>query len=169
VRNTSSALLLLALGGAAGCIVPVLPSSTVPPPPVPVAADLAGVEHRVHDLVNAHRGRHGLPPLERDETLSGIARRHSEDMARGRVAFGHAGFDGRSAEIRRHTSYRAIAENVAWNTQPLERTAEVAVSGWLGSEGHRRNIEGRFLRTGIGAIRAAGGGYYYTQIFLDGR
>jgi uncharacterized protein YkwD len=169
VPTALRASLLLVLGGAAGCIVPVLPSTTAAPPPAPAGARLAEVEHRVHDLVNAHRARHALPPLQWDETLSGIARRHSEDMAAGRLAFGHAGFDDRSAEIRLHVPYRALAENVAWNTQPLERTAEVAVSGWLGSEGHRRNIEGRFLRTGIGAVRAAGGGFYYTQIFLDPR
>ena len=75
-------------------------------------------------------------------------------MARGRVGFGHDGFGSRAA----HSGGKA--ENVAYN-----RTARGAVSSWLGSPGHRRNIEGSYNLTGIGIAPGRRGGYFFTQIF----
>jgi uncharacterized protein YkwD len=67
-----------------------------------------------------------------------------------------------------HTCAR-IAENVAWNDRPEDLSARVAVAGWLQSAGHRANIEGNYLSTGIGVARAPGGALYYTQIFVAPR
>jgi uncharacterized protein YkwD len=59
-----------------------------------------------------------------------------------------------------------IAENVGINDYPPSGTVRAAVSGWLGSRGHRENIEGRYDLTGVGIVRDAQGAYYYTQIFV---
>jgi uncharacterized protein YkwD len=61
---------------------------------------------------------------------------------------------------------RGIAENVGINDYPPSKTVRSAVSGWLGSRGHRENIEGRYDLTGVGIARDARGAYYYTQILV---
>lgn len=140
--------------------------------PSPTRADgrrIEALEAGVHKRVNAHRQSKGLPPLEFSERLAAIARRHSQNMATRRAAFGHAGFDGRTREIATAIGYRAIAENVGFNEEPLEKTGSAAVSGWLQSAGHRKNIEGRFDLSGVGVARDSSGRSYYTQIFVEAR
>jgi len=44
-------------------------------------------------------------------------------------------------------------------------TAREVVDGWLHSPGHKRNIEGDFIFTGIGHARDKKGDIYFTQIF----
>ena len=118
------------------------------------SASVTELELSVHRLVNEHRTAQGLKPFAFSSKISDIARVHSEDMARGRVGFGHDGFGSRAA----HSGGKA--ENVAYN-----RTARGAVSSWLGSPGHRRNIEGSYNLTGIGIAPGRRGGYLFTQIF----
>jgi uncharacterized protein YkwD len=129
-------------------------------------ADTVALERKAHELVNAHRRSRGLPPLAWDARIAEVARRHSRDMAEGRVPFGHEGFEARSEEIGRAIPLRGMAENVGLNDYPAPRTALAAVSGWIGSRGHRENIEGRYELTGVGMARDAGGAWYYTQIFV---
>jgi uncharacterized protein YkwD len=48
--------------------------------------------------------------------------------------------------------------------------ALVAVEGWMGSAGHRRNLLNRqFTSTGIGFSRARDGTWFATQIFASRR
>ena len=108
----------------------------------------------------------GLPPLAYDARIAEIARRHSEDMAAGRVPAGHDGFEARRRAIAKTIPLRGIAENVAYNDYPLSRTVTTAVSGWLGSRGHRENIEGGYETTGVGIAGDGRGTWYYTQIFV---
>ena len=44
-------------------------------------------------------------------------------------------------------------------------SAAAVVNAWLGSAGHRANIEGSATRTGVSAVKSGGGAWYYTQIF----
>jgi uncharacterized protein YkwD len=147
------------------CATLPLPASRSPNVPAP-AADVAAMEHQVHELINRHRTQRGLPPLQLDAYVSAIAREHSRDMLAGVVPFGHAGFEARGAAIAERVAYRNLAENVAWNDHPAEHTADVAVQGWLQSAGHRSNIEGTFQLTGVGIARSPAGAWYYTQIFI---
>lgn len=137
----------------------------VPPPAPPSDAEYADLEQAVHDQVNAFRAEQNLPPLTLDPRISEVARKHSEDMAAGRVEFGHAGFEGRVRSIARTIPYRSAAENVAYN-QGYSAPVEQAVEGWIDSPGHRVNMEGQFNLTGIGVTRTADGKYYFTQIFI---
>lgn len=157
--------LLVAL--LAGCVMPAVTH----PSPSPAHAgrapsEAAALERRIHDLVNGHRAARGLPPLAYDERVATIAREHSARMAAsGRL--GHEGFEGRVAAARAFLPLAAAAENVAYDgrSPPADRI----VQGWIGSAGHRRNIEGAYSLTGIGVVRTATGVHYATQIFLSSR
>jgi uncharacterized protein YkwD len=135
----------------------------MPEPPDTAAGAL---ESRTYRLVNDHRRAVGLVPLVHDVRIAAVARRHSRDMAEGRVPAGHDGFEARRREISKKIPLRGIAENVGVNDYPRSDTVRAAVSGWLESRGHRNNIEGRYDRTGVGIARDARGVYYYTQIFV---
>jgi uncharacterized protein YkwD len=155
------------LAGAA-CIPPLQRPASLPPP-YERGDELSDAEAEAHRLVNAHRVHQGLVPLTYDARLAVLAREHSESMAAGRVPFGHDGFEDRSRRIRSFIAYRRVAENVHWNDYPPERSAGIAVSGWLASARHRANIEGTFDVTGIGASRDAEGRTWFTQLFVDER
>lgn len=130
------------------------------------ASSFAALESRTFKLVNEHRRAGNLAPLAYDARIAAVARRHSEDMAAGRVPAGHEGFESRQRAISGTIPLRAIAENVGVNDYPLSETVRAAVSGWTGSRGHRENIEGRYGLTGVGIARDAAGAFYYTQIFV---
>jgi hypothetical protein len=134
--------------------------------PFPVACPEYTVEERsVHAQVNAHRLGIGKKALSWSESVAEICRRHSQDMAEGKVAFGHDGFSDRAAAIDPIIGWSSVAENVAYN-QGYADPAGSAVTGLLNSPGHRANIEGDFDTTGIGVAVTPNGRYYFTQIFV---
>lgn len=113
-------------------------------------------------LVNQHRANARKPPLLKSETMWEQANAHSCNMASGAVPFGHGGFKARAAVIRAALGGGGpAAENVAMG----QRSPAAVVGGWLGSASHRANIEGNYTRTGISAVTAGGGVWYYTQMF----
>jgi uncharacterized protein YkwD len=134
--------------------------------PAHAAAAADALESRVHRLVNEHRRKTGLAPLAYDARIADVARRHSRDMADGRVPPGHDGFEARQRRISKMMPLKAIAENVGVNDYPRSETARAAVSGWLKSRGHRENIEGGYDLTGVGIARDARGAWYFTQLFV---
>jgi uncharacterized protein YkwD len=136
----------------------------MPEPPTAAAAE--GLEASTHEHVNDHRRAMGLSPLAYNARIAAVARRHSKDMAAGRVPAGHEGFEARQREISKRIPWRGIAENVGLNDYPPSETVRAAVSGWLGSRGHRESIVGRYDVTGVGIARGARGAHYYTQIFV---
>jgi uncharacterized protein YkwD len=143
----------------------VAPSAPAGTPERPtVAAD--ALELTTYELVNEHRRSRGLAPFAYDARIAAVARRHSEDMAAGRVPAGHEGFEGRQREISKRISWKSIAENVGLNDYPPSETVRAAVSGWMASRGHRESIVGRYDVTGVGIARDARGAHYYTQIFV---
>jgi uncharacterized protein YkwD len=134
-------------------------------PTDPVDTSFGAIEQSAHAKINTYRASKGLSALEFNETIAAQARAHSADMAAGRVAFSHDGFDARVAAIAKVISVSGAAENVAFNNGFSDPASE-AVTGWLNSSGHRANIEGDYDLTGIGVARAADGAYYFTQIFV---
>jgi uncharacterized protein YkwD len=113
--------------------------------------------------INQHRREMGLPPLHLSPVLSSIARKHSVNMARGAEPFGHEGFEERiaAAWMQLHTR-GAAAENIAEGVT----SAKAVVNLWLGSKGHRKNIEGNYTLMGLGVATSANGTMYFTQVFL---
>lgn len=129
---------------------------------------LTSIEQTIHTQINDYRTKRGLPKLTIDERISNIARTHSQNMANGKVPFGHNGFSERVKVISTMIPYSAAAENVAYN-KGYSDPATKAVEGWLNSTGHRQNIEGNYNLTGIGVALNAKGEYYFTQIFIRRR
>jgi len=119
--------------------------------------------------VNQYRAGRRLPALRFDTAVARVARAHSLEMARGSVPLGHDGFTSRANAVERFVAFDEIAENVALNDYPRERTVTVAIDGWLHSVHHRENIEGKFDLTGVGIARSRNGTYYFTQVFVARR
>jgi uncharacterized protein YkwD len=138
-----------------------LPASPpAPPPPPPTSA--TAYDEQILGLVNDHRRSIGKPALAMNQVIWIEANGHSLNMASRTVAFGHDGFDARVAAIRAALgSGGSAAENVAMGYS----SAESVVNAWLGSAGHRANIEGNATRTGVSAVKSSDGVWYYTQVF----
>jgi uncharacterized protein YkwD len=119
----------------------------------------------VQDVVNRtneFRKLNGLPALVMQPALNHIARKHSEDMAKSKVPFGHDGFGQRNSLAQKAIpGIRSFAENVAYGA----RSGSEVVSMWKNSAGHRRNMVGNYKYIGIGIAKDSKGRIYYTQIF----
>jgi uncharacterized protein YkwD len=119
----------------------------------PVVADLV-------DQVNAHRGSVGCAELLWNPDVADVAQAHSEDMV-ARNFFSHTNPDGLSPFDRlaeAGISYSGAAENIAYGYP----TAEAVLAAWLGSPGHRANIENCSLTEhGVGLE-----GTHWTHLFI---
>jgi len=127
----------------------------------------AAVEEAVHERINEIRKDRDLSTLAYDESLAEIALDHSEDMAKDEY-FSHRepggdGIEERYAaagyECRVKTGegqYSTGAENIYKveadaDGESAEEIADDVVSGWMGSEGHRKNIlQSYWKNEGIG-------------------
>ena len=113
-------------------------------------------------LVNAARGKSGLPPLHNDDRLRRAARGHSADMAR-RGFTAHDDPDGVTpAERMRVEGYPDPgAENIARG----QSHPHAVMQAWMNSPGHRANIlKAEFATIGIG-VHLGTGGPWWTQNF----
>jgi len=112
------------------------------------------------ELVNDHRVSVGCEPLVWRPDVAEVARAHSQDMVE-RDFFAHTNPDGASPFDRLRLAgidYSRAAENIAYGY----RTAENVLDGWLGSPGHRANIERCALtQHGIGLV-----GTHWTHLFV---
>ena len=140
---------------------PPAPPPPAPPPPAPPSSATA-YDDEILTLINDHRRSIGKPALAKNQVIWEQANGHSRNMASGKVPFSHDGFDARIAAIRAALGPGGSgAENVAMGYS----SAAAVVNAWLGSAGHRANIEGNSTRTGVSAVKSTGGTWYYTQIF----
>jgi uncharacterized protein YkwD len=122
-----------------------------------------GMNEEVLKYTNQFRKSKHLPALEMRENLNAIARKHSEDMARGKCGFGHAGYHQRELQVQKIIKMEyGMAENVAYGAT----TAKQVVSMWKGSSGHRKNMLGNYKYIGIGTARDKHGAIDYTEIFV---
>jgi uncharacterized protein YkwD len=157
--------------------------------------DHSALEARIHELINAQREQNGQSELSYDSFLADIARGHSYDMAL-RNYFDHTDPDGKTPKargddagypcIRGYRNYYTdgIAENlyqgyrynsylpapngttVSYKWNSLEEIANQAVTGWMNSEGHRKNIlDDHFQQEGIGVAFSTDDKIYVTENF----
>jgi uncharacterized protein YkwD len=159
----------------------------------PYTISTTSLADRIHELVNIHRAAYGLSPLSTDSVLSTIALGHSTDMALNNY-FSHTDLAGEDPTSRGNaTGYTCrkdygsyytygIAENIFQNnlytsvtytngvytyewTSP-EEIAQSTVTGWMNSEGHKKNIlTTTYDREGIGIAIAADDKVYITEDF----
>ncbi|MEM9273789.1 MAG: CAP domain-containing protein [Cyanobacteria bacterium P01_F01_bin.143] len=127
--------------------------------------DLEYLEQLAYQQINQYRQSINLPPLQINNSITQQSRIHSENMAQGKTAFSHDGFEQRVDVIGTAVPYRSAAENVAYNMGYAD-PVKSAVDGWLKSPGHYKNIVGDFNLTGVGVAKNAQGEYYFTQIFV---
>lgn len=123
----------------------------------------AGIVDDVLTYTNQFRSSKGLKNLQSNQVLNRIAQQHSEDMASGKVRFGHDGFSKRNTAAQQQLAIKYFAENVAFGVT----TGEDAVNLWKNSEGHRKNMLGAYSRIGIGVATDKRGRIFYTQVFSD--
>jgi uncharacterized protein YkwD len=102
--------------------------------------------------------------LRANARLQAAAQAHAADMA-ARNYFNHVAPDGRAPAARISASgyeWRAVAENIAAG----QATPEEVVAGWLGSEGHCRNLMGSaYTELGIGLAISRAAKRYWVQDF----
>ncbi|WGK65917.1 CAP domain-containing protein [Croceiramulus getboli] len=111
-------------------------------------------------LVNEHRESMGLNALEKDIPVVNEAVKHSEYMIE-QQKISHDNFFDRADHLKDLGAAR-VSENVAFGY----KTAREVVDAWIGSEGHRRTLEGDYTHTGIGVLASTGGQTYFTHIFV---
>ena len=143
----STLTLLFVLAGGAGAASK--PARTV------AAAD--ALETKVLAELNAIRRRHGLAPVKLSKPLSAAADAHSRSMGMYGF-FAHDSRDGSAfwKRVQRYyvpRGYRtwSVGENLLWSSGTL--TAPVALTLWMKSPGHRKNIlTGSWREIGISAV-----------------
>jgi uncharacterized protein YkwD len=138
----------------------------VAPAQAQTAPTTVQLERDAFNRINAYRQAKGLPALVWNEAIATQARIHSQNMANGRVPFGHDGFAARIAATK--ITYGGAAENVAYN-QGYADPAKQAAEGWFKSPGHEINIRGNYSLSAVGVARNAQGKVYFTQLFMRPR
>ncbi len=121
------------------------------------------LEKAIFDKINQYRASKKLPKLKLDAKISKQARIHSQNMAKHHVPFSHNGFAKRVDTIS--IKYNSAAENVAFNAGYDDPAVE-AVTGWIKSPGHLKNIKGKYNMTGVGVAVNSEDEYFLTQIFI---
>ncbi len=127
-------------------------------------ADLAA---QVVTLINQYRAGKGLSQLAISSPLTASSAWKSLHMA----GYGYFAHDDPSPPVTRSAFQRAKdcgfsgttwGENIAYGYS----TAQSVVNGWLGSAGHKANIENAAFRTtGVGVAADSSGRLYWTQSF----
>jgi len=130
---------------------------------------VTSIEQQIFALINAERVKNGLTELEWNDRLAAVARLHSDDMANGKF-FSHRGSDGSMVDDRADRLglgvWRSIGENIAY-MRGFEDPAALAVSKWLESTAHRKNLLGSTWReSAVGVSVTEDGTYYMTEVFL---
>lgn len=115
------------------------------------------------DAVNAHRSELGLRTLENNDFIWQLAREHSEYMANAAANANHEGIEERYTKITEHFGIGTHGENVSSGSG----TAAQVLASWLGSVSHKETLEGNYKLTGLSAVKAEDGTWYYTQIFFN--
>lgn len=132
------------------------------------AQSMGKLEAETLQLVNTYRQQQGKPALVHDSLLYQYALQHAENMAKGRVPFGHDGFYLRIEMVQKERAVHSAAENVAYIpvSNNISQIAYEAWEGWYESPGHNANMLGDFTHTGLAAVRA-GNYYYFVQLFAS--
>lgn len=123
------------------------------------------MENQLINLVNQERISRNLQALEKNDSLTQIARPHSADMFK-KGYFAHTSPEGKNVSDRaidRGYIYLVIGENLAYAP-----SVELAHKGLMDSKGHRENIlSPEFRKIGIGIMDGGVYGLMVTQVFSN--
>jgi len=127
----------------------------------------AAFADNVYTEVNEERTRKGLEPLKRNPHLDAVAEAHGVHMVQAKF-FEHESPLGMEVAERIEAAggpdWTWVGENIAAGY----KTPEIAVSEWMRSKGHRKNILNReYVETGIGVLYDPRSpyGWYWVQVF----
>ena len=113
--------------------------------------------------INAQRAAKGLAALDASAQLGKAAQKHACDNA-GRNTMSHTGSDGSTFGTRiKKAGYRygKANENVGYGF----RDPGAMVKGWMGSDGHRKNILARGTQhIGVGLATGSDGNAYWVMV-----
>lgn len=132
--------------------------------PLQSSDQVTALETKLIRMVNDVRAKHGLQPTGMWDVLGYYARCHSQDMAAGKVKFGHGGFEQRAVGVQRYAQLDSMGENVAY-FHNVNDPLQLAVEMWMKSPDHRKNILDSYRETGIGIAFDEDGRCYITQLF----
>lgn len=145
------------------------PEPTPEPKPTPepyIPEKIPGLtadEQLMFEMVNQERVKAGVAPLKIDMRLVQSARVKSKDMIDNNY-FSHTSpvYGGFSALVRKYApDYSYIGENIAGN-----RTTAAAMTAFMNSEGHRKNIlNPKYTHMGVGIVGGGPYGKMFTQHF----
>lgn len=110
--------------------------------------------------MNQYRSSVGCPVLAWNANVAAVAQAHSQDMVV-RDFFAHTNPDGQSPFDRMAAAgitFSGAAENIAYGYA----SGDAVLAGWLGSPGHKTNIENCGLTEhGVGLS-----GTHWTHVFI---
>jgi len=148
------------------------PAPSAPrPTPGPPPPGLADLQQQLIAAVNAQREANGLAPYRADVELGEVALAHAQDMYV-RDFFSHVnpsgeGLRDRLVEVGFNASMTA-GENIQRNTQPRDKTVQVAVNWFMNSAPHRHNIlHGRHNRIGVAVVEGPPGWFTFVLVFAE--
>ena len=123
--------------------------------------DYNASELRLMDLINQYRETQGLTKLEKINYISYKSEEHNFYMMDNNVV-NHDLFQQRSQDLINLLGAHKVGENIAYNYG----SPEGALHAWLGSQGHKENIEGDYTHFGVAITTAENGRKYYTNMFI---
>ncbi len=145
--------------------------TTTTPAPTPVPAPSPGTDTNVlskADLIikyiNEERAAKGLPALTKDWKLSDIALRKSNEMVEKDYFLHTSPTYGTPFDMMKNfgITYKTAGENLAGNSD-----MKAAVTSWMNSEGHRKNIlSNSYNYIGVGVTYSKKYGYVICAMFI---
>lgn len=114
------------------------------------------------ELINKHRNSIGLERLLINEHLAYVAAQHNTYMIETK-SINHNGFPNRMEELNQLLGASSVAENIAYNYN----TPQQALTAWLRSSSHKKNIEGNYTQFGLSIkVDTTSQKKYYTNLFI---
>lgn len=149
-RLLASAVVIATL--TTGCFVGASSPSAGPP--------AGGITRQLFDLTNADRAGQGLPALQWDSQLGGLAQGWSEHMG----STGNFAHRNLNEVLSRpdYSRFQRLGENILVGT--CSTSAGEIQRTWMNSPAHRANILGSYTMIGIGAV-CTNGRLWVTQNF----
>ncbi|WDV44134.1 CAP domain-containing protein [Clostridiaceae bacterium M8S5] len=143
-----------------GTSKPVNTNTSKPSTPTNIpTGSISANEKQLFNMVNNERIKNGLKPLTLNTKLFSVAKMKSQDMQDNNYFSHTSPTFGKTYSLIKKLGipYSYAGENIA-KTYSVSR----AHSGFMGSDGHRKNIlNPNFTQIGIGIV-----GNYYTQVFI---
>jgi uncharacterized protein YkwD len=131
------------------------PRATAAPPPA-----TSGSGSRQQDLTNQARAGAGLPALQWNACLAGVAQLHAREMAQaGHIYHG----DGVQRDLGCGQGFTRAGENVGMTSPGIDD--QRIFNGFMASAGHKANILGSYRYIGTAWVTGADGAGYVSVEF----